>query len=121
DSRPSRAQSSAHAGAAGPNRPDPHSPSRSIVARRPHYATLVDELRLLEVALVIVTAPELGDSAQDSFILNIMASFAEFERELIAARIAESRAQLKARHLRFAGGVPFGYDSNRRTRQLVHN
>ncbi len=28
---------------------------------------------------------------------------------------------MKARHLRFAGGVPFGYDSNRRTRQLVPN
>jgi DNA invertase Pin-like site-specific DNA recombinase len=83
--------------------------------------TLLDELRRLEVALVIVTAPELGDSAQDVFMLNIMASFAEFERELIAARIAESRARLKARHLRFAGGVPFGYDSNRRTRQLVPN
>src|ERR1017187_4502820 len=45
---------------------------------------LFDELRRLEVALVIVTAPDLGDSAQDSFMLNIMASFAEFERELIA-------------------------------------
>src|ERR1035437_5543902 len=83
--------------------------------------TLLDELRRLEVALVIVTAPDLGDSAQDSFMLNILASFAEFEREIIAARIADSRAQLKERHLRFAGAVPLGYDSDRRTKQLVPN
>ena len=54
-------------------------------------------------------------------MLNIMASFAEFEREIIAARIADSRAQLKERHLRFAGAVPLGYDSDRRTKQLVPN
>ena len=86
-----------------------------------HCVTLLDEFRHLEVGLVIVSTPELAHSAQDNFMLNIMASFAEFEREIIAARIAESRAQLEARHLRFAGGVPFGYDSNRRTRQLVPN
>lgn len=84
-------------------------------------AALLDEFRRLEVGLVIVTAPELGVSAQDNFILNIMASFAEFEREIIAARIADSRAQLKERHLRFAGAVPLGYDPDRRTKQLVPN
>lgn len=86
-----------------------------------HCVTLLDEFRRLEVGLVVVTAPELGHSAQDNFMLNIMASFAEFEREMIAARIADSRARLKAQHLRFAGGVPFGYDSDRLTKQLVPN
>lgn len=86
-----------------------------------HCVALLDEFRRLEVGLVIVTAPELGHSAQDNFMLNIMASFAEFERELISARIADSRARLKARRLRFAGGVPFGYDSDDRTKQLAPN
>jgi site-specific DNA recombinase len=86
-----------------------------------HCVTLLDEFRRLEVGLVVVTAPELGHSAQDNFMLNIMASFAEFERELIAARIADSRSRLKARHLRFAGGIPFGYDSDPRTKQLAPN
>ena len=72
-------------------------------------AALLNEFRQLEIGLVIVTATELGHSAQDVFVLNILASFAEFEREMIATRIAESRERLKARHLRFAGGVPFGY------------
>ena len=86
-----------------------------------HCVTLLDEFRRLEVGLVVVTAPDLGHSAQDNFMLNIMASFAEFERELIAARIADSRGRLKTRHLRFAGGIAFGYDSDRRTKQLVPN
>ena len=83
--------------------------------------TVLDEFRRLEVGLVVVTAPELGDSAQDNFMLNIMASFAEFEREMISARIADSRARLKARRLRFAGGVPFGYDADDRTKQFIPN
>lgn len=86
-----------------------------------HCVTLLDEFRRLDVELVVVTAPELGHSAQDNFMLNIMASFAEFEREMIAARIADSRARLKARGLRFAGGVPFGYTSDSCTKQLVPN
>jgi site-specific DNA recombinase len=83
--------------------------------------TLLDEIRRLEVGLVVVTAPELGHSAQDNFLLNIMASFAEFEREMIAGRIADSTARLKARRLRFAGGVPFGYDADARTKQFIPN
>jgi DNA invertase Pin-like site-specific DNA recombinase len=82
---------------------------------------LLDELRQQGVDLVVATSPELGHAALDKFMLNILASFAEFEREMIAGRIADSREHLKARHLRFAGGVPFGYDSDRRTKQLVPN
>ena len=82
---------------------------------------LLHEFRRVDVALVVVTSPELGYSAQDGFMLNILASFAEFEREMIAARIADTRARLKQRHLRFAGGVPFGYDADRRSKQLAPN
>lgn len=84
-------------------------------------AKLLHDFRQVDVALVVVTAPELGYSAQESFMLNILASFAEFEREMIAARIADTRARLKQRHLRFGGGVPFGYDADRRSKQLVPN
>ena len=57
-------------------------------------ASLLEELRSHGVRLVIVTAPELGDAAGDNLMLNILASFAEFEREMIASRIAESRTRL---------------------------
>lgn len=89
--------------------------SRSLLG----CAGLLQEFRECGVGLVIVTAPELGHTAQDSFMLNILASFAEFEREIIATRIAESRARLKARGLRIGGAVPFGYTADPRSKQLV--
>lgn len=82
-------------------------------------ASLLEELRHHGVRLVIVTAPELGDAAGDNLMFNILASFAEFEREMIASRIAESRTRLKARGRRIAGAVPFGYATDVRTKQLV--
>jgi DNA invertase Pin-like site-specific DNA recombinase len=51
-------------------------------------------------------------------MLNILASFAEFEREMIATRIAKSRARLKARGRRIAGAVPFGYETDPGTKQF---
>jgi len=91
--------------------------ARSVLAR----SELFREFRKFGVGVVVVAAPELGGSAQDGFMLNILASFAEFERELIAGRIAESRARLKARGLRIAGALPFGYDAEPRPKQLKPN
>ncbi len=79
---------------------------------------LFDEFRRLHLNLVIVTAPELDNAAQDHFLLNIMASFAEFEREMIAGRIAEARARLKWERKRLAGAVPYGCNANPRTKQF---
>ena len=84
-------------------------------------STLLDELRRSRGCAGRCHRAGTWRLRQDNFMLNILASFAEFEREMIATRIAESRERLKARHLRIGGGVPFGYDSNRRTRQLVPN
>jgi site-specific DNA recombinase len=89
--------------------------SRSLLG----CASLLKEFRERGVGLAIVTAPEIGHTAQDNFMLNILASFAEFEREMIALRIAESRGRLKARGLRIAGAVPFGYEADPRTKQLI--
>lgn len=88
--------------------------SRSLLG----CASLLQELRDRGVGLVIVTALELGHSPQDNLMLNILASFAEFEREIIASRIAESRVRLKARGLRIAGAVPIGYEVDPRTKQF---
>ncbi len=91
--------------------------SRSLLG----CASILHELRECGVGLVIVTTPELGNSAQDGFLLNILATFAEFEREMIASRIAEARVRLKARGLRIAGAVPFGYEADPRTKQLLQS
>lgn len=53
-----------------------------------------------ERALGWLTVSELGHAAQDHFLLNIMASFAEFEREMIVVRIADTRARLRAERRR---------------------
>ncbi len=84
-----------------------------------HFTTLFEELKDHDVELDVVTAPETGAVALDRFMLNILASFSEFERDLAASRIAESRAQLKAHGRRIAGATPFGYSADPHTRQLV--
>lgn len=82
-------------------------------------ATLLGALRQFDVKLDVVTAPELGSMAFDTFLLNMLASFAEFERDMTTSRIAEARAYLKAQGRRIAGAVPFGYIADPRTKQLV--
>lgn len=84
-----------------------------------HFVTLFEELRDHNVTLAIVTAQGLGEAALDKFMLSILASFAEFERDLAASRIAEARAHLKAHGRRIAGAVPFGYEADRHTKQLI--
>ena len=91
--------------------------ARSLIG----YIRLLEEFRKHRVSLFIVTAPELGSTAHDHLIFNILASFAEFEREMIASRIADARAALKAKGRRVAGAVPYGYDGDPRTKQLVVN
>ncbi len=84
-----------------------------------HFVTLFEELRDHNVTLKIVTAQGLGEAALDKFMLSILASFAEFERDLAASRIAEARAHLKGHGRRIAGAVPFGYEDDRHTKQLI--
>ena len=80
-----------------------------------------DALRQAEVELLIVTAPELGSAATDRFLLNMMAAFAEFERDMIRSRLADARAALKRHGRRLAGRVPYGYDTDPHTKQFVVN
>jgi site-specific DNA recombinase len=84
-----------------------------------HFVNLSEEFRGQRVALAIVTAPMLGVAALDHMMLNVMASSAEFERDMTASRIAEARACLKGNGRRVAGAVPFGYAADSRTKQLV--
>ena len=82
---------------------------------------LLKELRERGIDLVIVTSPEIGSAAHDSLVLNLLSVFAEFERDMIGRRIAEARAALKRHGKRVGGAVPFGYDADPVTRQLVVN
>jgi len=84
-----------------------------------HFTTLFEELKNNDVELDVVTAPDTGAVAVDTLMLNILASFSEFERDLSAAPIADARAHLKAHGRRIAGAIPFGYSDDPRTKQLV--
>lgn len=53
------------------------------------------------------------------FVQHVLASFAEYERELIGERLRDARAARRALGLRASGRVPYGYEVNPRTRQLV--
>lgn len=86
--------------------------SRSLA----HFVVLARMFKEKEVELTMVAAAEMGVAALDHLML---ASFAEFEREMTASRIAETRAYLKANGRRIAGVVPFGYSADPRTKQLV--
>jgi site-specific DNA recombinase len=77
--------------------------SRSVV----DSVELLNELRDLGIDLVIVTAPEIGSTATDSLLLNLLSIFAEFEREMIAKRIADARAALKRQDRRVGGALPW--------------
>jgi len=82
---------------------------------------LLGEFERAGVELRLVHQPELGQAAESRFLRHILASFAKFERELIAARIAETRSYLKKHGRRLAGPVPFGYEADPETKQLVPN
>ena len=89
--------------------------SRSVI----DSVELLNELRELRIDFVIVTAPEIGTTAHDSLLLNLLSIFAEFEREMIAKRIADARAALKRQGRRVGGALPLGYDADPLTKQLV--
>ena len=80
---------------------------------------LLEEFRELGVELRIAAMPELGGGALDRLLLNMLSSFAEFERELIAGRISDRRAGLISRGRRIAGRTPYGYSADRGTKQLI--
>lgn len=82
---------------------------------------ILDAFHRCGVELLIVTAPELGSAATDTFLLNMMASFAQFERDMIRSRLADTRAALRRHGRRLAGMLPFGYDADPVTKQLVVN
>ena len=82
---------------------------------------ILDDLEAAGVELRLVHQPGIGTSAEGRFLRHIIASFAEFERELIAARLSDTRVFLKAHGRRLAGPPPYGYDADPKTKQLVPN
>ena len=84
------------------------------------WALLVRVFERFNVGLTIVHGAidaEAGSLAR--LQLNLLATFAELERDMICERLADARAAKKARGERAAGRVPLGYAADPQTKQLV--
>ena len=89
--------------------------SRSLM----DFARLVDILERNHVTFVSVTQSFNTTTSMGRLTLNILLSFAQFEREVIGERIRDKVAASRKRGMWMGGYVPMGYDV--RDRKLVIN
>ncbi len=91
-----------------------------LTRRVSDWATLVGTFRRHHAELSVVAGDfHTGEMAMSDVALNVLATFAEFEREIIGERLRDARAALRAHGLRNAGRVPYGYSSDPLSHQLV--
>ncbi len=74
------------------------------------FAKIVDIFDGAGVSFVSVTQAFNTTTSMGRLTLNVLLSFAQFEREVIAERIRDKVAQSKARGIWMGGNVPLGYD-----------
>ena len=84
-----------------------------------HWVQLADWFKQAGIELVFVDGGTNARGPLADLVNNIVASFAEFERELVRERLLDAHARLRERGLRSAGRVPLGYKADLATRQLV--
>jgi DNA invertase Pin-like site-specific DNA recombinase len=80
--------------------------SRSLM----DFAKLVETMEAHDVTFVSVTQSFNTTTSMGRLTLNILLSFAQFEREVIGERIRDKFAASRARGMWMGGRVPFGYD-----------
>jgi site-specific DNA recombinase len=91
--------------------------SRSLL----DFAKLMELFEQHQVAFVSVTQHFNSGTSMGRLVLNVLLSFAQFERELIAERTRDKVAAAR-RKGKWSGGLPIlGYDVNARTKKLVVN
>jgi len=83
------------------------------------FAKIVEVFDARGIALVSVTQQFNSATSMGRLSLNVLLSFAQFERELTAERVRDKFAASKRKGLWMGGRVPLGYDLN--ARQLVIN
>ncbi|WP_405184738.1 recombinase family protein [Streptomyces albidoflavus] len=85
-----------------------------LAAKLDRYARSVLEFqRLLDAAkttrTTIVTADGVVSPENASIIVNVLAAFAEYERDMIKDRITNSKVYFRARGNHLGGNTPYGY------------
>lgn len=83
------------------------------------FAKIVDLFDTHDVSFVSVTQQFNTTSSMGRLTLNVLLSFAQFEREVTAERIRDKIAALKKKGMWMGGPVPLGYDAIER--KLVIN
>ena len=83
------------------------------------FAKLVEVLEAAGVCFVSVTQQFNTTTSMGRLTLNVLLSFAQFEREVTAERIRDKIAQSKAKGIWMGGPVPLGYDLG--DRELLDN
>jgi len=84
----------------------------------PDFAKLVDRLDAKEASFVSVTQSFNTATSMGRLTLNVLLSFAQFEREVTAERIRDKIAASKKKGLWMGGYVPLGYDADGRTLKI---
>jgi len=82
------------------------------------FAKLVDRLDAAEASLVSVTQSFNTATSIGRLTLNVLLSFAQFEREVTAERIRDKIAASKRKGLWMGGNVPLGYEPDGRTLRI---
>ena len=75
------------------------------------FAKIVDVLDEAEASFVSVTQAFSTTTSMGRLTLNVLLSFAQFEREVGAERIRDKIAASKAKGMWMGGGVPLGYEA----------
>ncbi len=79
------------------------------------FAKIVDKLDAVGASFVSVTQSFNTATSMGRLTLNMLLSFAQFEREVTAERIRDKIAASKRKGLWMGGSVPFGYQPDGRT------
>ena len=76
----------------------------------PDFARIVERFDAREVSFVSVTQSFNTTSSMGRLTLNVLLSFAQFEREVAGERIRDKIAASKAKGMWMGGNLPLGYD-----------
>src|SRR5271168_2666625 len=79
------------------------------------FARLVELFDAQGVSFVSVTQQFNTTTSMGRLTLNVLLSFAQFEREVTGERIRDKIAASKRKGMWMGGNVPLGYDANERT------
>ena len=82
------------------------------------FAKLVERLDAANASFVSVTQSFNTATSMGRLTLNVLLSFAQFEREVTAERIRDKIAASKKKGLWMGGGVPLGYEPDGRTLKI---